>query len=880
MIAVHDYLDPIYSWSLTKDGNLVQSSTQPVFRTRIREQGNFVLNASVYNSTLTSSVQRQFFIRSNQPTVNTTNLGESFLEEILPTQKNGKVIVNEGIQTIKLVPNTSTKKRIYIDTNTKVDDNGDGNLTNDSVSNTLLFTSDATPLFIWFTKPIKDTTIALFEEGTDAIEQIRITNLETAQLEAIEEEKIKQNNPEIEVVNYSSNTIGFSLNIDQYSWSNEPLLLLWNFGDGVQSLLDRPIHTYAIIDNFNVTVDVRNLRTNEIIQTYKKTIAIMEIEMLQTSSSANSSSVQSISSESSVSSITESSTSSMAPSNNTNSTIWLILKLIGVSIGSILFGVLLVVLVHFFKKKNGVQTIIQKSEKKLIKDSVVDVNNEPPPMAVPEVDLDTEETEDAAPINTRPDFKDAVEAVETSDNFKTANATLADNSNSDSTPDWLQANKNSHETVDTVPSWLQSANTGQTEVVTPVTSVETNSSKEITTDSLQVADSLKTEVINEESENVPAWLRPNYSTDVKSNEDTSANIPNVPEIKEPAKAEDMPAWLQPKQSMNETETLSGSNVNTASNLQSSTETAIPDWLQPKTDTGDAINVNNKNIENNINNSPNLKAKVDNAVTNINNDETDESTMTDDNKEDTGKIPPEVWNKMSPEEKEQEKKRQKRRRYRQNKREKSIDQNETTTEDITVDNVANIPAVKLPTDANSIDAVPNSSTKEDTQTDALLHKPDVQMQNVNDLKNQENIITKEVEPITEGLNSNLEAVNTVTPLNPANAIKVSKPIEPTNDSTNSTSSTTEPAVIKTIVNEPVVTTTTGNEPSITKEKSTIPDWLAAGAAQAEAEGQTNTSVPPAILQDVPLVTPASATDDGDDVQFIIKADSLDESNTSA
>ncbi|MCA9371015.1 MAG: PKD domain-containing protein, partial [Candidatus Peregrinibacteria bacterium] len=46
---------------------------------------------------------------------------------------------------------------------------------------------------------------------------------------------------------------------------SEPVLLQWDFGDGNQSLLDRPIHLYAESGNYTVTVEVRSLRNGEII---------------------------------------------------------------------------------------------------------------------------------------------------------------------------------------------------------------------------------------------------------------------------------------------------------------------------------------------------------------------------------------------------------------------------------------------------------------------------------------------------------------------------------------------------------------------------------------------------------------------------------------
>lgn len=839
VFAVHDFLDPSFSWSLTKDGNLIQSSSQPIFRTRIREQGNYVLVASVYNSELTLSKQREFLIRSTETQAQTdSSTTNSLIESTSPRPKNGKVIFGDNTRLLRINPTEQEGVRLNVDANISIDDNGDGDTNNDSISDTLLFSSDNTPLFLWFTNPVKDQSIAVYNERTLEAEIVRITNLELAQLEAIEEEKRKKNNPEIVTTEFTKNTIGFGLEIDEYEWANRPLLLLWNFGDGMQSLLDRPIHTYNSTNDFDVQVTIRDLETNEQLKVFKKIITVTELETFTVPNASTGSTVSSASSQSSqVSSEQQSSVSSVPEKNDntkTGGTLWLILKLLGVGIASVLAGLLIAVIIHFFKKKFNVQDILKKSEEKLIKTETPAENDEPAPMALPVIESQTEV------VNSVPNT-----TVETP------------NSNSVSNDEVV------------APSWLnQTTNDSNLDAVKSDTTPEaTDTDRQ---DSNQVAE-------NSTKAAMPEWLQPSVATS------NTASASVEPSPINTTKEDDNNAVVEPKKEANTTnakplETQTTNNESTATkqsptvSTQTSNKEGLPAWLQPQSTSNAEKSTNTVNEANNSTtnidakkNSPKQQEPTSSSDKQDNEDviETDED----------GKIPAEVWATLTSEQKEQEKKRQKRRRYRQNKKSREDETKPSTEEESKKQPVTQ--ATKDGEQATSKDTAPKKPIANDTEqvtnpqtnTAATVNLPAWLQKGTQAAEAQ----PKDQSPVPPTSTEKDDAVANKT----ENRDVSSTPPAPSWLHAKNTQPTQE---METPIKESGKTEQATEKPakeseSPSKPKSTntaTPSWLQTGMQKAAAEGQNQNTPPPAELQDVP-----KKDDSDDDVQFIISADSLDD-----
>lgn len=874
VFAVHDFLDPSFSWSLTKDGNLIQSSTQQIFRTRIREQGNYVLVASIYNSELTKSRQREFLIRSTDTIVSNNEApldgSTSLIKSTQPRPKNGKVIFGENTRLLRIEPNQSEGSRLTIDTNINIDDDADGNPKNDSISDTLLFTSSNTPLYLWFTEPVTDLSIAVFNESSNNEQILRITNLETAQLEAIEEEKKKKNNPEIIITEFSKNTIGFGLDVSEYPWGLRPLLLLWNFGDGMQSLLDRPIHTYNSLNDFNVQVKIRDLETNEELQIFKKIITITELEAYTVTPAGTGSISSSVSSQGSSKSIASSSTSSINtkdPPTESSGTIWLLLKLFGVGLGSVLVGLLLVVIVHFIKKKVNVQDILTKSEEKLLKPNQATENNELAPMALPVIDAEPEADDTPPdPIVTTP--KEAEQPP--------LNETV--------TPSWLNTDPQS---TDGKTVYYDTTNENNPDVIEQPTQVSTE-------------DVIKTEA---STGALPEWLQPTNNTTSTTDSKSETNNGVNPEATtaQPNNEEVITTEAPVLDKKIDTKPEANNTANTKVSNGSIADAPLPAWLQPNSNQQSAdsnleTDTSKKTSKELASKSTNLPTQEKQANTPITSNATQTKNSTSADLDETegeiietdneGKIPPDVWATLSAEQKEQEKKRQKRKRYRQNKKSREED-----TPDVTVNNSkSNTPSEA---DAPSVDTLKSMDSPKVTEVDApkkTTNKTTEDLQvtplKVSDNNNEGNTASSNSSINTpdwlqNGIQKGSKPETETKAVQPI-AIEDTPKEQTQTINTLQTSQVTTPNWLQAGMQLPtkIPDTNTEQDAAIevenvqtpdakpTIDTVTAPSWLQTGMQQADAEGQSQTSAPPKELQD---------TKDGsdDDVQFIVSADSLDD-----
>ncbi|OIO53262.1 hypothetical protein AUJ46_05295 [Candidatus Peregrinibacteria bacterium CG1_02_54_53] len=267
VLAVSDTVGQQVAWSLTKaDGTFVQADRGPLFRERFVEAGDFLLRAEVSKEDRTPVATRTFAIHivPNAPTATDDNAG-ALVSTDPPQDITGNVALDVNAQTILLRTKPGSSS-LNIDVNSDIDSSGDGDPTNDNDTRGTFFETEGAPLRLWFTAGRVQRTFTVRGNGTagPATQVIRLYSGSIPPPVEISEQTpvISPNGLELVIIeSHGSGSYAFSIDPSTLSSEGRALLFTWDFGDGRQSMLDQPRHTYPQNGQFTINVHVRDLAT-------------------------------------------------------------------------------------------------------------------------------------------------------------------------------------------------------------------------------------------------------------------------------------------------------------------------------------------------------------------------------------------------------------------------------------------------------------------------------------------------------------------------------------------------------------------------------------------------------------------------------------------
>lgn len=271
VLPTSDIQNPSYSWILTQDRTFIQAGRAPTFRVRLVQPGTYTLIAEIDSQDLSQRITRTFTIvaqprplgkiGTNQQNgtgtmVATNGSGTSLVTTDPQTSNSGNAVLGDNQQLIKLTPVNPDLTPLSLDVNTAVDSNGDGNPSNDVDNQDTFFQSYASPLYVWFASPITTRSMAVttIENGNAVTQNIEVDNLAYAQQNGLLVSPVS-----IVTTKTSDSTYNFT---PQFTTSQTPqstLLYHWSFGDGQESLLMNPSHTYASNGTYPVHLQVSDL---------------------------------------------------------------------------------------------------------------------------------------------------------------------------------------------------------------------------------------------------------------------------------------------------------------------------------------------------------------------------------------------------------------------------------------------------------------------------------------------------------------------------------------------------------------------------------------------------------------------------------------------
>ena len=279
------------TWSLTKaDGSFVQADRGPLFRERFAETGDYLLRAEATAADQAPVAQRTFAVHIVAGTAPPpAGTGAFFLDP--PFDANGIAVVDTNLQTILLSGQPGTTQN-SVDVHDAIDVNGDGDASNDNDSRGTFFEADGSALRLWFVSGILERTLTV--RGSAAagpVTQIIRLYSGSAPAETSGELSVQTTGDlqNVRVEDRGNGTYAFSVDATTLSLEGRAILLFWDFGDGHQSMLDQPVHTYAENGEFTVRLQARDLATAENILTISGILPVTTLQPAEQSSSTQSS---------------------------------------------------------------------------------------------------------------------------------------------------------------------------------------------------------------------------------------------------------------------------------------------------------------------------------------------------------------------------------------------------------------------------------------------------------------------------------------------------------------------------------------------------------------------------------------------------------------
>lgn len=423
------------SWILTQDRTFIQADRTNVFRYRFIEPKTYQLIGSVQSPDHSRNVQRTFRItvepRDESGSGSTASIATGTASILVTADPilniQGKVVLPDGKQTVKLIPVNLDVKPLALDIDVSRDSDGNGSPSDDQDDEGTYFHSDATPLYVWLTtlESLQGMSVRAASGANGATEQ---------KIDVLTESYARQQglfvNPISFTVNpVSSSEFDFVSSVDA-SVSSPSLIFQWDFGDGEQSLLTNPRHAYGVTGDFDVTLKVRNLETGSDVGSFTTRV---NVESLSDGSASSESS--------------EASSVSSAPSTgNAGGSIlsmfagWM--SYIILLIVSLLIGALGVFLFSRFRKKKPISDTFATMEAKILDQPSATTKN-PPPLAIkkaatpaPTATPAKAETVADAPAAPKPQAPAAPKAEVVTENA----------------PDWLKKGMNAQQPAAPAPS--------------------------------------------------------------------------------------------------------------------------------------------------------------------------------------------------------------------------------------------------------------------------------------------------------------------------------------------------------------------------------------------------------------------------------------------
>jgi hypothetical protein len=382
---------PQISWVLTKDGTFAQADRGAIFSMRPSEAGMYLLSGEVLDQT-NVPVRKMFRIgvRQDIPLIeHASKTEEGLLVRVFPAQdEEGIVRLGSTKRVIRLDAIHNDIELLALDINAEIDSNGDGDTQNDNILLKSIFAEGKGSLHIWLPENLTSQKMLLagrLLNGSFITQPLHIvsdTYFELLQQQEEAEAIARKERTRIEAIPLAGNSYKLTVVTEDNVLPTDPLLYFWDLGDGTQSLLTSPEHTYAEIDRqYRVSLRIQSLVSGEEVLSSTQMVFVGPPSTPTSPTEPD---------------VTEPKPDTGKKSKGAGSLVSTIIKAVLALAASVGIGMLGVFLFSKLKGKS-LRDSLEKAEKKLVGNSA-DTQTEAPPMEiVTEEDSPEEETEEESP---------------------------------------------------------------------------------------------------------------------------------------------------------------------------------------------------------------------------------------------------------------------------------------------------------------------------------------------------------------------------------------------------------------------------------------------------------------------------------------------------
>ena len=264
-----------YAWVLSLDRTFLQAGRGRALRTRFSQPGKYLLSAEVVPARPAGeraegkSIRRSFVISVKEDLA-----PEPALTSVttVPPHVSGMIGLSETQRLVKIIPPQGIVSALAVDADVNVDEDGDGTADNDHSSADTFLGTDALPLFLWITgEPPKTFSLTgQIADGSTFTQQftVRIGDTQTP----MPREEPPTQTGGIEYTEQENGSVHLRMQEDPPP--NTPVLPLWDFGDGTQSMHLAPVHSYGSSGTYVVRVRLKDLRNGIDIRDLRQSILV------------------------------------------------------------------------------------------------------------------------------------------------------------------------------------------------------------------------------------------------------------------------------------------------------------------------------------------------------------------------------------------------------------------------------------------------------------------------------------------------------------------------------------------------------------------------------------------------------------------------------
>ena len=380
-----DGTDPSFSWVLTQGQEFLEAGPSRIFRFRPTDLGDYTLEGAVYLQSQSVRIRKTITLHVIDRVPGDVPEAPAGFLQTSPSVQNGNISLARNRDILTLIPGRDTQGDMRLDLNTNEDTNGDGDPSNDADTTDTLFTREGNALRVWFATT-RERRMRVADDTHATPLTVRKTSADAVNAQPTEQAPRGQ----ITTLIIDGNFVRFMYPVDTDA---NNLVYVWDFGDGAQSLLHTPSHTYTRTGMFTVRVEVRALRDGQVLSQGQSTVTI---STLGTTEAGSSSSSQAAEPE------PEPEPEPAPSASGGSGSLGLILRILALGLGAIAIGAVLTWLgSKVIHRGRRLQKSLEDAEAKLLgKDAPSESIDVPPPP----LELKRADAEPAASTATEPDF--------------------------------------------------------------------------------------------------------------------------------------------------------------------------------------------------------------------------------------------------------------------------------------------------------------------------------------------------------------------------------------------------------------------------------------------------------------------------------------------